>query len=314
MSARDARKPLSRWSLPGGQILRRVLRDDSTQEYLCYVPSSGGQDAPILASVHGISRNAYQQATVFSPYCERFGIVLVVPRFTPGQHKDYQRLGRRGRGTRADFVLDRCISEVSSLTGADATRINLFGYSGGAQFAHRYVLAHPHRVTRAVVAAAGWYTMPDHRRRFPYGIRSTAKLPGVSFNPEEFLHVPIHALVGTLDKDDQNLRHTDRLDRQQGRTRVERARNWTDAMAEASILYGISPTVKFTEVAGIDHSFTRFCGQGALVKRVFQSLFDVSIEPAAQPTKVNGTAPDPDALPSISSMENDIVIRERRKI
>ncbi len=268
----------SRWSLLRGRVLLRVLRADPTQEYLVYVPHTGAAGLPVFASVHGVSRNAYEQARVFAPLCEQFGAVLIVPRFTHDQHRDYQRLGRGALRVRADTVLHQCLAEVASLTGADATQILLFGYSGGAQFAHRYLMAHPHRVARAVVAAAGWYTFPDHRRRFPYGIRSTHSLPGVNFNPEEFLHVPVDVLVGARDVGLANLRSTERLDRQQGRTRVDRARNWVAAMQAAADAYDIESAVTFTEVPDVDHSFKRFCQRGALVERVFSSLFGVGLE------------------------------------
>jgi len=265
--------------LPQGRILRRVLRDDPNQEYLAYVPTAGAAGRPVLVSVHGISRNAHEQAIMFAPYCERFGVVLVVPRFTREQHSDYQRLGRRGRGQRADRVLDKCLAEVALLTGADVTQFSLFGYSGGAQFAHRYLMAHPHRLMKAVLVAAGWYTFPDHRQRYPYGIRPSRKLEGVSFNPEEFLRVPVHVLVGENDLTTANLRQTDRCNKQQGVNRVERAGNWVAAMCDAADEYDLEHNAKLTVVPGTDHSFTRFCKRGALVRRVFKSLFDVSIEP-----------------------------------
>ena len=267
-----------RWSLPSGRVLLRVLRADPVQEYLVYVPRSGAVDAPVFASVHGISRNAFEQARIFAPFCEQFGVVMVVPRFARGQHHYYQRLGHGGRGVRADMVLNQILLELTSLTGADTTQIYLFGYSGGAQFAHRYLMAHPHRVVRAVVASAGWYTFPDHRQRYPYGIRSTRSLPGISFNPEAFLHVPVDVLVGARDVGSAKLRSTERIDKQQGRTRVDRARNWVSAMRAAAEAHGIEPTVTFTEVPKTDHSFRRFCERGALVDRVFSSLFGINLE------------------------------------
>ncbi|MGI9265725.1 MAG: alpha/beta fold hydrolase, partial [Gammaproteobacteria bacterium] len=286
-----------------------------TQEYLAYIPKAGADNARVLVSVHGISRNANEQATVFWPYCERFGVVLVAPLFTPDYHKDYQRLGRDGRGLRADFMLDRCVEEVARLSGADATQTHIFGYSGGAQFAHRYLMAHPHRVRRAVIAASGWYTMPDHRRRFPYGIRSTSRLPGVSFNPEEFLQVPIEVLVGSDDTDDVHLKHTARLDKQQGKNRVERARTWSEAMREASVLYGISPRVSFTEVPETDHSFATFCRRGALVKRVFKHLFDESIGPNQRAVKIsqNGNLATAGRLFKKGTREAEIGSSQRNK-
>ena len=73
----------NRWSLPRGRVLRRALRSDPTQEYLLYVPHSASPDARVLVSVHGISRNAHEQAAVFSPMCEARGVVMLVPIFDP---------------------------------------------------------------------------------------------------------------------------------------------------------------------------------------------------------------------------------------
>lgn len=289
----------SRWSLPRSRILQRVLQADPSQEYLVYVPRSGAYEAPILAAVHGIARNAAEQARVFSLHCEMAGIVMVAPKFTAEQHADYQRLGRLGRGVRADRVLDRCAAEVASLTGADATQIYLFGYSGGAQFAHRYLMAYPHRVARAVVASAGWYTFPDTRIRFPYGIRPNRRLPGVNFNPEEFLRVPVTVLVGEHDVARASLRSTERVNEQQGENRVQRARKWVATMRAAAEAYGLEPRVTYTEVPATDHSFTQFCQRGALAERVFHALFEVSTEM---------TPETPQGVPNDDDMEGVDVI------
>ncbi|MGH8222536.1 MAG: alpha/beta fold hydrolase [Woeseiaceae bacterium] len=267
----------SRWSLPRGRILHRALRNEPTQEYLLQIPESPGVNMPVFVSVHGVSRNAYEQARVFSSYCNERGIVLVIPIFTAEQHPDYQRLGRRGRGMRVDRLLDRFLYEAMSLTGADVTRIHLFGFSGGAQFAHRYLMAHPHRVARAVIGAAGWYTFPDNRQRYPYGIRSARKLRGVNFNPEQFLRVPVTVLVGKRDTGPSNLRSTRRCNEQQGETRVERARNWVVAMRKAAAAHALEPRVELAEVAAAGHSFREFCEKGALVEIVCNALFPPEI-------------------------------------
>lgn len=262
-----------RRSLPRGRILSRVQRADPVLEYLIYVPRSVARGAPVFISVHGFSRNASEHARNFAPFCEALGVVLLVPVFARHSYEDYQRLGRRGRGKRADIALNQCLQEVRLLTGADVYQIYLFGYSGGAQFAHRYLMAHPHRVTRAVIAAAGWYTFPDHQRRFPHGIGLTCLLPGVDFNPTRFLHVPVHVIVGANDVGSANLRGTESTNEQQGKTRVDRARNWVAAMQAAAKKHGINPTVSFTEVPEMDHSFTRFCERSELIQRVLSLLF-----------------------------------------
>ncbi len=219
--------------------------------------------------MHGLSRNSQQQARLFSGYCESFGAVLAAPLFSAERHGDYQRLGRN----RADLALDPILEEAASLTGACAAQIHLFGYSGGAQFAHRYVMAHPHRVARAVVAAAGWYTFPDARRRFPHGIRPSRRFPDLRLDPEEFLRVPMTVLVGEQDQTGASLRRSERIDQQQGMTRVERARNWVAAMREAAAARALEPRVSLEVVAETGHSFRRFMERGKLGDRVFEALF-----------------------------------------
>jgi len=258
-------------------VLRLVSQDDSGQQYFVYVPGSGGDEAPLFVAVHGISRNGYEHACLFSTYCEEFGVVLVAPQFEVEQSKDYQRLGRLGHGPRADVALNSILEETAWMTGAATDRIHLFGFSGGAQFAHRYTMAHPHRVARAVVAAAGWYTFPDTRKRFPYGIRTSRDLPHVRFDPLEFLRVPITVIVGDRDTTSVDLRCTGRVNRQQGENRVERARNWVGAMRAAARAHRLDPLVSFESIPGGDHSFTNLMQGGQLGERVFAALFGASV-------------------------------------
>jgi pimeloyl-ACP methyl ester carboxylesterase len=257
-----ASKPV-RWSLPRGQLLRRTLRTDSQLEYSVYVPTAGGVDAPVLVAAHGISRSWNGQAEAFVAACESLG-----------------------RGQRADLFLQNCLQEVHSLTGADVSQVRLFGHSGGAQFAHRYLMAYPHRVARAVVAGAGWYTFPDTASKFPYGIRSSRRLPGVTFNPEAYLQVPVTVMVGANDTEPHLLRGSDRVNLQQGRTRVERARNWVAAMHAQATAHGVVPRVEHVELPNAGHSFADLCRHGALIERVFSALFDATIKTHSVPNGV----------------------------
>lgn len=259
--------------LPTTQVLRRTLRADTSQEYLLYVPGSGGDSAPVFVAVHGISRNFEEHANLLAPYAERYGAVLVAPVFTRAGHDDYQRLGRVGRGPRADLALEAILEEVRTLTGAQVEKFYLFGFSGGAQFAHRYALAHPERVARAVVAASGWYTFPDRVVPYPYGLGASAELPAVRFDPKSFLRVPILVVVGEADIESESLRRNPGVDRQQGETRRERAERWTEAMRHAAVSGGYEPRVTCVQVPGIRHSFRQFMEEGRLGERVFGFMF-----------------------------------------
>ena len=256
-----------------GHLQRRVLEADPSQEYLLYVPSSAGADLPLLVSIHGISRNSDEHAKLLSAYCEMFAVALLVPHFSEEQHPDYQRMGRRGRGRRADVALNLAVAEAASLAGTSAESFFLFGFSGGAQFAHRYAMAYPHRVNFAVFAAAGWYTMPDQTTRFPYGTRHHRDLPGVRFDAEEYLKVPMSVFVGTKDEGSAGLRHSERLDRDQGTTRVERARSWVAAMRKAAEAHHLESVVKYEEIENANHSFRRSILRSGLAERLFDTMF-----------------------------------------
>ena len=210
---------------------------------------------------------------MLSAFCETYGTVLAVPLFTRAQYGDYQRLGRTGLGKRSDLALNLMAAEVASSTGAVADRFYLFGFSGGAQFAHRYAMAHPHRVAGAVFASAGWYTLPDARRRYPYGTRPSNRLPGVRFDAEEFLCVPMTVLVGANDDTQQDVRRNPRLDRAQGVNRIERARSWVAAMKAAAAAHHLESMVTYAEIPASDHSFTRCMLSGDLGGMVFKALF-----------------------------------------
>ena len=103
-----------------------------------------------------------------------------------------------------------------------------------------------------------------------YGLQSLVE---GKIDPEEFLRVPITVLVGDQDGTNGSLRHSKRLDSQQGVTRVERARNWVSAMIEAAHAYHMDSQVSFEVAEGTNHSFKQFMNRGALGKKVFEALF-----------------------------------------
>lgn len=275
--------PTAPWPPVRGTITRRALRADPSLEYLSLVPSTGAFGAPVFVSVHGLRRRWDEQARAFASFCEHHGVAMLAPCFTADHHPDYQRLGRVGRGERADRFLLQCLQEFAALTSADVSRVHLFGFSAGAQFVHRFVMAYPHRVARAVVAGAGWYTWPDPTARFPRGTRHARGLPGVVFDPEAYLRVPVTVLVGEQDVGTVNLRADERTVALQGEHRVERAQRWVAAMRSEAAAHGLEPRVQLVKVARVGHSFSQFCEHGALASRVFAALFDPEGAPAPDP-------------------------------
>ena len=181
--------------LPADGIARTVAEPPAGCHL--FLPDSLNPTTPLLVCVHGISRNAEEHLRGFAPIAAAHGVAVMAPVFAPVPFPDYQRLGRQGKGLRADIVLQSMLQRLARQVGLAADRIYLFGHSGGAQFVHRYAMAYPAQVARYVVSAAGWYTLPDPTLAYPFGTGTNAGLPGIAFDPPAFLRVPGAVLVGT---------------------------------------------------------------------------------------------------------------------
>lgn len=260
-------KPMER-----GVVLQRTLQSDSRQKYFLYVPRQGGNAAKIFITVHGISRNMREHAKEFAAYAEKYGVVMIAPYFPADRFPDYQRLGRKGN--RADIVLNAIVAEVAQLTGANSNKLYLFGYSGGAQFVHRYMFAYPERVARIVLGAPGWYTLPDASLKFPIGIQPVLSIPQVQFNSARFLNIPVCVLVGEKDnRRDAELNKSTTIDRLQGKTRIERGRRWVEEMSYQARLLGLPTTYAFHLLPDSPHSFAISMERGGMGERTFDFLF-----------------------------------------
>ncbi len=233
-----------------------TLREDDRLGYWLQEPPVAEERPPILVAVHGISRNAAEHAEAFSAVAARHGAVLLAPLFPKDLFPDYQRLGRRGRGLRADLALEAMLSDVRHRLGIDTRRIHLFGFSGGAQFAHRYALAYPERIASLMLAAAGWYTLPDPALPFPRGLAPCERLPDLRFSLPAFLRIPVTVLVGELDRlRDEALNQSRLVDRRLGTNRFERGRRWLTLLESSAEKLGIRARLRFVALPASDHEF-----------------------------------------------------------
>ena len=257
-------------ALPDGAPELRLPRDEEGIPYYLYVPGKVDPEAPPLVAVHGISRGADEHLEAFAPWAERSGRVLIAPLFSEAQCRRYQKV-----------ILDRCqadralfatLREVAEATGVEIDRFDLFGFSGGAQFAHRFALLHPERVARLAVSSAGWYTLPDPAEAYPYGLASGPRA-GQRFRPklEAFLEIPTLVLVGERDIErDSALRKEQRVDQRQGLTRVERAARWSQALRRAATRAGVAAEIRFRSLPNCGHDFEDCVRDGGLVEQVME--------------------------------------------
>lgn len=244
-------------------------------QYFYARPPGPAADAPVLVSVHGISRNAREHVRTFAHVCNSLGWVVVAPLFRAGSFPKYQQLGfaRKHAHPRADLALDAILDEVTALTGANTERVYMYGYSGGGQFVHRYAMVNPHRVIAAALGAPGWYTFPDAGAPFPRGLRLDAKAAGFHLDGVNALRVPTAVFVGAQDLGrDDSLNTSPKIDSQQGRTRPERGRRWITAIRAAARSHGLDTRYEYQELEGCGHSFTECMATGRMHAKALDFL------------------------------------------
>ena len=254
--------------LSNGKVFVRALSGLNGFEY--YIrPSRHPDPGRILVAVHGISRRAGFMIRALANAADKDNYTLVAPLFNHGRYSDYQRLGRKGRGQRADLAFLAMLEDVAQLLDFDF-RPHLLGFSGGAQFAHRLVSAHPDCVQSLVAAAAGWYTSPNPDLPFPRGTRSSKKLENVTFDYCALARTPTLVVIGDQDcRRDRSVRRTEALDREQGLNRLERAR-WFHRQLSSQGPFHATPQHEFQILPNTDHDFGRAVANGGLDERTFR--------------------------------------------
>ncbi len=252
MTARERVRP----PLRPGAIQLRLLRSDPLQRYYVYTPRRLRTGSGSFVAVHGISRNAREQAAALRHVADELEAPLIAPLFDESRGRGYQQLSSRHVAERADRVLDRVVDEVAVDLERDAGLLWLWGYSGGAQFAHRYALQSPGRVGALSLGAAGWYTFPEADTRYPAGLRTGMADAGLQPDLDGLLRIPMQVIVGSRDiLCDESLRSSTALTRSQGLHRLERARRWVRAINAAASDRGLATPAVLQVLPGVGHDF-----------------------------------------------------------
>jgi pimeloyl-ACP methyl ester carboxylesterase len=246
--------------------------------YRAFVPD-GAAGGPPLVVVHGRSGRAARHFHAFLPAAIRLNLPVIVPTFDPDRFHGYQRLAGAEGPLAALRALHATLDDAHQALGVDTSHVDLLGFSGGAQFAHRHALLAPEQVRRLVVAAAGWYTLLDPARGFPYGTAAAPASGGVAADVDAFLRIPVHVLVGERDVvREASLRSSGAINRQQGPNRLTRALRWIDHVEDAARLRGVESCITFDLLPGCGHSFAEAVRRGSLVERALGFLHADSTE------------------------------------
>jgi pimeloyl-ACP methyl ester carboxylesterase len=224
-------------------------------------------ESPPVVLVHGAGRGVDVLQTTFAPLAEWLGVPLLLPVFARPGFRSYQRLaGRAGRYAASD-ALTSLLQEL----GWAEQPVDLVGFSGGAQFVHRFPLFTPVPIRRAVAASAGWYTRLDPATAFPYGL---APVGGREANAEALLRLSLRIMVGEHDVDGGPQLRTGPAVDGQGANRRERAERWHHHLESTAADRGMPGRASFEVLPGAAHSLRQAASVGGYVHRVASFLGD----------------------------------------
>jgi pimeloyl-ACP methyl ester carboxylesterase len=253
-------------------LTTRTLEQGPPLSYRAFVPGRRSEQPPLVI-VHGNSRRATRQFRAFLPGAIARGVALIAPTFPSDRYSGYQSLAGADGALAAREALLGTLEDASRHLALETDVVDLVGYSGGAQFVHRFAMHSPGRVGRAVLAAAGWYTYLDAARPYPHGIAPSPHSNGRHVDVDAFLRIPMHVVVGERDVErTDGLRTGPSVDRRQGPNRLTRALRWMDHMEDTAQRRNLPPQVSFDLLVDTGHSFDEAAEWGLLVERTFDFL------------------------------------------
>lgn len=159
----------------------------------------------ICVYVHGTYRDAALYRDHLSDFAIRNRVLLACPLFPaglidPDDVDNYKNL--LFRGIRFDLILLDMLEEIRERYDVANDRFMLGGFSGGAQFAHRFAYLHPGYVQALSLAAPGRVTLLDDSLDWWSGIRDVEQLFGQVIDAGALRGMPIQLLIGENDDSD----------------------------------------------------------------------------------------------------------------
>ncbi len=178
-----------------------------------YVPSQYSEQTPIVFIMHGTDRDADRYRDEWAALAEESGFVVVAPEFSKADFPGPEGYNLGNVVSAAGAAIPKeewSFSAIEPIFDSVKARIEsardeyaIYGHSAGAQFVHRFVYFVPEaRLSRAVAANAGWYTMPDGDTAFPYGLKTA---PNTTDEINEALEQNLVILLGTNDTDPEHV-------------------------------------------------------------------------------------------------------------
>jgi poly(3-hydroxybutyrate) depolymerase len=229
---------------------------DQRFSYCLYVPDGlGPEKVPLVVIQHGTERNFLLYRDHLAAFADEHRVVVLAPLFPagiidPDDLHNFKFI--EYRGIRFDEVLLAMVDEVAARYPVDTGAFYLHGFSGGGQFAHRFLYLHPDRLAGVSIGAPGRVTRLDDSLPWWLGTKDFERRFGRPIDLDALRRVPVLMVVGDQDVDTWEINNpgeSNWLDgvEETGKTRIDRL----DTLRRNFVDHGID--VRFVLVPGVAH-------------------------------------------------------------
>jgi poly(3-hydroxybutyrate) depolymerase len=229
------------------QMVSTQLAGPSVPAHILYLPSNAAARGPlkVLVALHGMGSNGTEVSAPLQAYAEHYGWVLVAPTFNYGDWTDPEQV-RRDDTT---FLpqLKNLLDSLPARTGLPLQpRVLIYGFSRGAQSAHRFAEFYPRSVQAVAAFSCGTYTLPfttspanaSQPLAFPYGVADLQRYTGRPFDLESFQQVSFLVGIGARDNQPGDLPR--QWDPYIGASRLDRAMSYARALQSLGMRVDVS--------------------------------------------------------------------------
>jgi len=242
-----------------------ALAADPRFSYCLYVPNAPSErPRALLAVIHGSYRHFNLHRDQFQDFAEYHNCIIVAPLF-PGNLLGDNNLDGFKYLFEGDICYDQVLEQIME-QGAQRYQITdnhfgLVGFSGGAHFAHRFLILRPQRLWGAAIGAPGSVTLLDPGRQWWVGVADTQARFGRQLDLAAIRNVPVQLIVGDEDLETQEITHS------------PQKRYWVEGANEAGVnrIERLRALERSFIQAGVTVTFNLLPGEGHEAEPVFNA-------------------------------------------
>ncbi len=197
-----------------------------------HLPPQAAQRQPlrVLLVLHGMGAGGQPFAQSLLNESDRNDWLIVAPNLPYRDHMEPVQIMEDDLRI-TQMLVDTLDALPGQLNLKLRQHVLMYGFSRGAQLAHRFALMYPDRVESVVAMGAGTYTLPTAQNKngkeqptlpFPYGVGDLEKYLGRPLDWASFKNISFWVAVGEQDNRANEVPRA--FDPYVGKTRVERAR------------------------------------------------------------------------------------------